>query len=195
MILKSELKVWVVFFTTIIVACSIHEVGHCIPAWLSGFWAVPTPAKEYISKDIPTGLYQFVALGGVLASIVLCLLTFVLYYSIAFKYKTVIFAGVLSIPGIYSFIFLLNGGRNDNEFKVAQSVLGFDYSGSMLHWVFLCIFFLGIVLWYIKSRPTYKIIGRLLVGFALSIIFIAGLQSINNAIFDPLFHSMSFIPK
>jgi hypothetical protein len=25
-----------------------HELGHCVPAWVHGYPAIPTPAKEYI---------------------------------------------------------------------------------------------------------------------------------------------------
>jgi hypothetical protein len=45
----------------------------------------------------------------------------------------------------------------------------------------------GGILWVVKSRPNYKVGGRILLGIILTVIFIVQLQSINNKIFDPIF--------
>ncbi|MCK5103166.1 MAG: hypothetical protein KAR17_10130, partial [Cyclobacteriaceae bacterium] len=58
-----------------------------------------------------------------------------------------------------------------------------------LDWLFFALFILGVVIWIAKSKPNYKIAGRILVGLVLTVIFIVGLQVINNAIFDPIFMS------
>jgi hypothetical protein len=192
---KHELKLWSIYLATIVLAIYIHEIGHCIPAWIRGFWAIPTPAKEYISADISTDLYQYVALGGVLGSIIISLIFIFLYQFKVFRYESAILAGIISIPGFYSLQFLLIGGRPDIEFNAAQSALGFEYSGNMLYWIFMLIFTYGTFLWYIKSKPSYKIIGRIFIGIIVTIIFFVGIQTVNNAIFDPIFQSKSFMPK
>jgi len=67
--------------------------------------------------------------------------------------------------------------------------LGLNYSGHSLDWIFLLIFSTGVIIWVIKSKPGNKVIGRIFIGFVLTFIFIVGLQSINNAIFDPIFQT------
>lgn len=85
-------------------------------------------------------------------------------------------------------MFLLRGrGHNDTEFQEAQAAFGMDYSGHSVDWIFLSIFIAGALAWIIKSKPGYKSIGRVLLGSVLTFFFIAVLQSVNNALFDPIF--------
>ena len=185
---KKEIKIWMLYFAVIFCSAFFHEIGHCIPAWLSGYKAIPTPAMEYIADDIPLDLKEYVSLGGILATIFLSLIVILLYIFRNKKSSSSILAGVLAIPGIYTLRFIIIGrGHDATEFQEAQSALGFSYSGHFLDWIFMSIFLFGILIWIIKSKPTYKIIGRLFLGAILTIIFIVGLQEINNALFDPLF--------
>jgi hypothetical protein len=187
---KIEFKIWTIYFTTILFSVYVHEFGHCIPAWINGYWAVPTPAKEYISDAVPVDLKQYISLGGIIGSIVVSLIVMFLYIIKTNRFKTAILAGAIATPGMYTLRFLLSGrGHDATEFQEAQSALGLDYSGNSLDWIFLILFVLGIIIWIIKSKPGYRIIGRLSIGFVLTIIFMIGLQVINNAIFDPIFQS------
>jgi len=185
---KIEFKIWIIYFSTILVSVYIHEIGHSIPAWLHGYWAVPTPAKEYMSNDIPLNFKQYISLGGVMVSILISLIVAFLYLSKRYRINSAILAAAIALPGMYTLRFLLIGrGHDATEFQEAQSALGLSYSGHSLDWVFLILFVFGTVVWIIKSKPHFKIIGRLLGGFVLTYVFIVGLQVINNAIFDPIF--------
>ncbi len=185
---RRELKIWMLYFLVIFCSAFIHEIGHCIPAWYNGYKAIPTPAMEYISADIPLNLKQYVALGGVLATLILVLIIIFLY---AFGKKMIsssILAGVLALPGIYTLRFLILGrGHDATEFQEAQAALGFSYTGHSLDWIFIFIFIAGVLVWILRSRPGYRIITRLILGAILTIVFIVALQEINNAVFDPLF--------
>jgi hypothetical protein len=173
-----------------LISVYIHEIGHCIPAWINGFQAIPTPAKEYISDTIPMEIKEYVSLGGIAGSILVSLVVMILYLSIPFKHNSAILAGAIAIPGMYTLRFILTGrGHDATEFQEAQSALGLSYSGHSLDWIFLSLFLFGIILWIYRSKPHYKIIGRMAIGIVLSFIFVIGLQVVNNAIFDPLFDS------
>lgn len=194
--MKRGLDIWVVYFITILLTVYIHEVGHCIPAWIHGYWAVPTPAKEYISVRIPANLFPYISLGGVMGTIISTITVLVLYQFRTHRFGSSILAGAIVTPGFYTLRFILVGrGHDSTEFQEAQSALGFSYPGHSLDWVFVILFLLGIAVWIIKSKPNYRITGRLLIGFVLTIIFIVGLQKINNAVFDPLFKSESIVHK
>jgi hypothetical protein len=187
---KQELKTWLIYFGTIFFSLYIHEIGHCIPAWVNGYWAVPTPAKEYSSSLIPSGLIQYISLGGIISTILLSLLIFLIYIVKSSAFNSAILAGAIAMPGAYTLRFILAGrGHDATEFQEAQSALGFNYSGHSLDWIFLILFLAGLTIWIKKSKPRSKVLGRLLMGFVLTLIFIVGLQSINNAIFDPVFQS------
>jgi hypothetical protein len=185
---KYELKVWPVYFVMIIVSCYIHEIGHCIPAWVHGYFAVPTPAKEYVSSNIPVGLKPYISLGGIIGSVLVPLMVILLYITKPYKHGSALLAGAMAMPGMYTLRFILSGrGHDATEFQEAQSALGLSYSGHSLDWIFLILFLSGIAVWIIKSKPNYKIAGRLSIGFVLTFIFVIGLQVTNNAIFDPVF--------
>jgi hypothetical protein len=187
---KLELKTWAVFFATILITVYAHEIGHCIPAWINGYGSIPTPAKSYPSDNIPDSLSPYISAGGPICSVLIALTVLFFYFRKRFKYDSAILAGALASPALYTLKFIKSGrGHDSNEFQDAQSVLGLSYSGHSLDWIFAVICLMGIVFWLVKSKPGYKIIGRLIIGFVLTVIFLVALQEINNAIFDPIFMS------
>lgn len=187
---RSELKVWLIYFVIIFFATYIHEIGHCIPAWINGYQAIPTPAKEYMSANVPFELKQFISLGGILGTVIVSIIILILYILNPFTLNTSVLAGAMATPGFYTLRFMLAGrGHDATEFQEAQSALGLNYSGHSLDWVFLIIFSIGVVVWGIKSKPSYKVLGRIILGFVLTLIFIVCLQNINNTIFDPIFQT------
>lgn len=188
--IKFELKTWTIYFTTVVLSCFVHELGHCIPAWIHGYWAVPTPAKVYTSPAIPVDLHQYVSCGGILGSILFTLVALYFYVTKTYKFSSAILAGAMASPGVYVLRFLLKGrGHDETEFQEAQSALGFSYSGHSLDWIFLFIFLSATIIWIIKSKPGFKISGRLLIGSILTFIFLIELQNLNNLIFDPIFQT------
>jgi hypothetical protein len=185
---KIELKPWGIYFATILTGIYIHEIGHCIPAWVNGYSAIPTPAKEYIPDTITNSLTNFISLGGVIGSVLTSLLLIGLFLTRKFKYGPALLAAAIAMPGMYTLRFFLAGrGHDATEFQEAQSALGLSYSGHSLDWVFLLVFIFGIAAWIWKTKPNYKIMGRLTLGTILTFVFVVGLQVINNAIFDPIF--------
>ncbi|PZR27767.1 MAG: hypothetical protein DI535_09280 [Citrobacter freundii] len=185
---KAEAKSWGLYFTTILCSIFIHELGHCMVAWINGFSAIPTPAKAYLTTSIPPHLMNYFSLGGILGSIIFTLTIFPVYLFSSYKFKSALLAGAIAMPAIYSLRLLLQGrGHDGTEFQQAQAALGFNYSGHFLDGLFLVLFILGTALWIFKGKPTYKIAGRLLLGAVLTVVFVVWVQNINNAIFDPLF--------
>ncbi|HWB26861.1 MAG TPA: hypothetical protein VG738_15365 [Chitinophagaceae bacterium] len=191
----GKIKNWGVYFLAVLAAVFVHELGHCVVAWINGIKAIPTPAKEYITSDVTPKLDQYIALGGVAGTIAAWLAATVLFVRKPSKTNAAIFAGTLASPGLYTFLFLLKGrGHDATEFQDAQAAAGFSYSGHSLDWLFLAILIAGIILWSVKTKPSLKVIPALVAGAVATIIFIAGLQSINNAIFDPLFNPAAAAP-
>jgi len=189
---KNEVRIWSVYFLTILLSAYIHEFGHCIPAWAHGFRAIPTPAKEYIMGTVPMDLKQIVSLGGIIGTVLVCLMLLVLYFFNADRYHAAMLAGAFALPGLYTLrYFLIGRGHDATEFQEVQSAIGFSYSGHSLDWFFLILFLSGTAVWIFKSKPGFRTAGRLIIGFVLTFIFIVGLQEVNNAIFDPIFQSAS----
>lgn len=187
---RAEIKVWLIYFGIIFFTTYIHEIGHCIPAWINGYRAIPTPAKEYMSNTVPFELKQYISLGGILGTVMVSTLILVLYSLNTYNINTAVLAGAIAAPGFYTFRFMLAGrGHDATEFQEAQSALGLNYSGHSLDWFFLFIFFTGIIIWVIKSKPNTKVTGRIIIGVVLTLIFIVCLQSLNNTVFDPIFES------
>jgi hypothetical protein len=184
---KIELKSWSIYFATLLIACFIHEIGHCIPAWMHGLLAVPTLAKEYMPHDIPVGIQQSISFGGIFGTILFAFMVLISGLIIKARFNWAILAGAMATPGFYTLRFIMMGrGHDATEFQEAQYFLGFSYDGHLLDWIFLFIVILGILIWMYKCRPNYKIAGRLMTGVILTIIFIIGLQTLNNLIFDPI---------
>ena len=185
---KSELKTWTIFFATILITVFMHELGHCVPAWINGYGSIPTPAKSYPADNIPDGLSMIITAAGPLCTVIIALTVLFFYIRKRFEYDSAILAGALVSPAMYTFRFILQGrGHDSTEFQETQAVLGFSYSGHSLDWIFAAITLTGIIVWLIKSKPRYKISGRLIIGSVLTFIFFVALQGINNAIFDPIF--------
>jgi len=191
-----EIKIWAVYFLAILFSAYIHELGHCIPAWIHGFRAIPTPAKEYISGEIPQDIRQVISLGGIIGTIVVSFTILVLYICKPSTLTSTLLASALVVPGFYMLRFFLIGrGHDGTEFQEAQSVLGLSYSGHFLDFFFLALFLFGVIIWIIKSKPGLKIWKRWLIGFILTFIFFIGLQELNNSIFDPILQSKHIIEK
>lgn len=186
--INTEIRVWSVYFLTLLIAIYFHELGHCIPAWINGVVAIPTPCKEYIIGTISGDLQQKISLGGILGTMVFTLVTMLFFQLKTHKYSSAILAGALAMPGMYTFRFFIAGrGHDANEFQETQAALGFSYSGHSIDWILLGLFLAGILIWLLKEKPGFRISGRLAIGFVVSLIFVVALQTINNAIFDPIF--------
>ena len=187
---RRELKVWSIYLLTIISAIFVHEIGHCIPAWINGVTAIPTPAKEYILDDVSSSLQQKISLCGLLATFLFSIGIMILYLVNISKYESAMLAGALVNPGIYSLRFILVGrGHDGTEFQEAQAALGLNYSGNSIDWFLFALFIVGIMIWIYKSRPPFKALSRLFIGLIIALIFVIALQVANNAIFDPIFQS------
>lgn len=186
--MKTEWKVWGFYFVTILFSIYLHEIGHCLVAWIHGYAAVPTPAKAYLTEPIPSSLNNYFSLGGIIASVLFPLVIFPVFMISSFKWKASLLAGSIAMPGLYSLRFLIAGrGHDGNEFQEAQAALGLNYSGHFLDILFFALLIAGILLWIIKSRPSLKMSGRIIAGIVLTFIFVIAIQKINNRIFDPLF--------
>lgn len=185
---KTELRIWAIYFITLLFANFFHEVGHCIPAWLSGYFAIPTFAKAYSPGVIPTAVANYISLGGILSTLLFSVSTFMYFLRSSSNYRSSVLAGGLAMPAIYTLRFVLSGrGHDGTEFQEAQSALHLSYSGHFVDWIFIVVLIAGIAGWIFKSHPTTKILGRIALGAVVSIAFILALQTINNSIFDPLF--------
>jgi len=185
---KNELKIWLIYFGTIFLSLYIHEIGHCIPAWMHGYQAIPTPVKEYLQESIPKELSLSVSLAGIIGTLLFSI-TALVAYSVKLLINPAILAGAIAMPGMYTLRYILFGrGHDGAEFQEAQSALGFGYSGHSLDIAFLLLFLAGAILWIIRIRPGLKVSGRLFLGFILTIFFVIGLQFFNNLIFDPIFN-------
>ena len=100
-------------------------------------------------------------------------------------------AGTMTVPGFYVLRFVLAGrGHDGTEFQEAQAVLGFNYAGHAVDWLFVVLFALATVVWFwrVCPRPTIRLAGRLLLGSVVALTVLVLLQVINNAVFDPLFN-------
>jgi hypothetical protein len=141
-----------------------------------------------MSDLISLDLKQFVSLGGIMGTVIFSLIILFFFLTKPHRFNSALLAGAIVTPGFYTVRFIISGrGHDATEFQEAQSALGLSYAGHSLDWFFLVLFLFGIALWIFKSKPGYRIIGRLSVGFVLTLIFVVGLQVINNAIFDPIF--------
>lgn len=185
---KQESRNWAIYFATILISVYIHEVGHCIPAWIHGFRAIPTPAKEYTFVTIPKDLQQYISLGGIIGSVLISLSIITLYILKQGKLNNALLAGAIALPGMYSFLCLIKGrGHDGTEFQEAQAAMGLSYSGHSIDWIFFILFLGGALVWYSYTKPGTRIIKRIVIGLVVTLFFIGTLQSINNQIFDPIF--------
>jgi uncharacterized membrane protein YeaQ/YmgE (transglycosylase-associated protein family) len=104
--------------------------------------------------------------------------------------RSAILAGAMTAPGFYGLRFFLAGrGHDATEFQEAQVALGLEYSGHALDWIFLGLFVGAAAVWFWRRRPsvTFGLAGRLAAGAFAALVAVVVLQSVNNAVFDPLF--------
>ena len=191
---SDEIKNWSVYFITAVFAVWIHEIGHCVPAWVHGYEAFPSPAEEYILHPVSIDLNQQISLGGYLGTLLITLISLIIFLSTDFKYKSALFAGTAAVPGMYCVLFFFNGrGHGGHEFQEAQAALGFNYYGHSLDVFFWILFISLVVTWFVFIKPSHKIIWRVLIGVIATFFFFIALEWLNNAIFDPVFQSRANI--
>lgn len=186
----SSRRLWVVFICAITGSFLVHEIGHCAVAWVHGYAAVPTPMKEYILGSIPQSLQNQVALGGILGSVTALLGTMFWFYRKPGAVNSSLLAGAMTAPGCYSLRFILFGrGHDASEFQEAQAALGLSYNGHAIDWLFVALLVVASAFWFWRTRPslTVRLAVRVMVGSVVALLVLVLLQSINNAIFDPVF--------
>jgi hypothetical protein len=185
---------WFRFAAAIVAAVFIHELGHCTVAWLHGYPAIPTPAKEYILKPLPEGVQNQMALGGIIGSVIALVAASLWFHLRPGAISSSVLAGAMSPPGFYTLRFILAGrGHDATEFQEAQAALGLSYAGHGADWLFVSLFAMATVFWFCRTRarPTPKFAVRLVVGAIAALVILVLLQSINNRLFDPLFEPRS----
>jgi hypothetical protein len=186
---REQSQFWLIFSGSILGSVYLHELGHCIPAWVHGFPAIPTPAKSYILAAVTDPVQRAISLGGILGGVLVLVGALWLYLKSPTARASAILAGALFPPLFYVLRFLLAGrGHDATEFQEAQAALGLSYSGHALDWFFL-IAWIGIALvWLLRSRtrPGIGLLWKCLKGAVLGLLLLAGLQLTNNMIFDPI---------
>jgi hypothetical protein len=183
-------RLWFAFIAAIVASLFVHEVGHCAVAWLHGCPAIPTPAKEYLLKPLPTAAQNEVALGGILGSVAALVGALYWLYRKPGPLRSALVAGAMTMPGFYGLRFFLAGrGHDATEFQDAQAALGLSYSGHALDWLFIGLFTLAAAVWFWRARPSigFRLARRLLLGSVTALAVVVLLQLGNNALFDPLF--------
>lgn len=188
---KYEVKNWAVFLLVVLASFFFHELGHCIVAWCYGIKAVPTPAKEYIlSTNIPTAVDKYIALGGITGTVIFTLAGMCYFIVSNRPFKGAVLAGAITTPGVYTLLFILKGrGHDTTEFQDAQAAIGLSYNGHFIDWISVVLFVTGAAIWLAIAKPSWKVVPRIIVGVLVAFIFAASVQTINNAIFDPVFNS------
>ncbi len=182
-------RLWLVFTAAIVLSFFVHEVGHCLVAWVHGCPAIPTLAKEYLLRPLPEGAQNTMALGGVLGSVAALAGALAWLFRRPTALRSAVLAGAMTGPGFYALRFWLAGrGHDDTEFQEAQAALGLSYAGHALDWIFVGLFVLAAGMWFWRVRPpvTARLIGRLVVGAVFALVVLVVLQKGNNALFDPL---------
>ncbi len=187
---RPPARAWFFFIGAILVSFLLHELGHCVVAWLHGYPAIPTPAKEYILKPIPEAVQYQVALGGIIGSVAALLAAALWLHRRPTVISSALLAGAMTAPGFYTLRFALAGrGHDATEFQEAQAALGLSYPGHAVDWLFVGIFVAATVFWFWRNgaRLTRRLVVRFVVGALAALTAVVLLQSINNAVFDPLF--------
>lgn len=185
---KPSPAIWIIYFSAVILSIFIHETGHCIVAWVNGFGAIPTPAKEYPIDTIPDNIQKYVSLGGIAGTLFAFVIGVALFCRNPNKTNTALLAAGTASPVVYSILFLLKGrGHDATEFQEAQLAIGASYSGHLLDWTFLLVSIAAMGIWIIVKKPTLKSIPKIVIAAIVTFIFIVALQKINNSVFDPLF--------
>lgn len=185
---------WLLFAAALVASFYLHEIGHCAVAWAHGCPAVPTPLKEYVLQPLSPPVQNLVSLGGIVGTVAALLLAMGWFLRSPCPTRSAILAGAMTAPGFYSLRFFLAGrGHDATEFQEAQIAVGFDYSGHALDWIFVGLFFGAAAVWFWRTRTrlTPRRVGRLLAGALAALVAVVVLQSVNNAVFDPLFQPRS----
>jgi hypothetical protein len=188
----SQRKLWLILVAALVGSGFVHEVGHCAVAWLHGCPAIPTPAKEYLFRPLPQAAQNQVALGGIFGSIGALAVALWWLCRRPDAPRSALLAGVMTVPGFYVLRFFLAGrGHDGAEFQETQAALGFSYGGHALDWVFVFLFAVaaGTWFWRARPRPSLRLAGRLVLGSVVALMVLVLLQSLNNAVFDPLFQN------
>jgi hypothetical protein len=183
---------WFWFVGAVVASIFLHELGHCSVAWLHGYPAIPTPAKEYILRPLSEAAQYQVALGGIFGSVLALFVAGFCRYRYLTPTFSAIFAGAMLPPGFYTLRFILAGpGHDATEFQEAQAALGLPYAGHSADWFFLGLFVAAAAFWFLLTRPrlTPRQLGRLFAGAFAGLLVLILLQSVNNIIFDRLFES------
>ena len=183
--------VWLILVGAVVASLYVHELGHCLVAWLKGCPAIPTPAKEYLLRPVSAEVQNQVALGGVLGSIGSLAAALWWFCRRPSPGRSALLAGTMAVPGFYVLRFVLAGrGHDGTEFQEAQAVLGFNYAGHAIDWLFVVLFAMATVVWFwcVRPRPTIRLAGRLLLGSVVALTVLVLLQVFNNMVFDPLFN-------
>ena len=186
---RERSRFWLVFAGSILGSVYLHELGHCIPAWLHGYPAIPTPAKSYILATVTDPVQRAISLGGILGGVLALVGGLWLYFHSPRARSSAILAGTLFPPLFYVLRFLLAGrGHDATEFQEAQAALGLSYSGHALDWFFLIAWIASALIWLLRSRtqPGIGLLKTCLKGAVLGLLLLTGLQSTNNMIFDPI---------
>jgi hypothetical protein len=175
----------------IVASLYVHEVGHCLVAWLNGCPAIPTLANEYLLRPVSPAVQNWVALGGIVGSVVSLGAALAWFWRKPGRRQSAILAGTMAVPGFYVLRFVLAGrGHDATEFQEAQTALGFTYAGHAVDWLFVSLFVLAAALWFWRMRPrlTLRLAARLLLGSLAALMVLVALQVVNNLVFNPLFY-------
>lgn len=190
----AELKSWSIYFLTTMLGIWIHEIGHCIPAWLNGIAAFPSPANEYILQPVSNDLNQYISLGGYIGTLFFNIIVLLVFLFTNFRFKSEMYAGATAIIGMYCSLILFNGrGHGGHEFQEAQAAMGYTYSGHSMDVFVIVLFVFLSFIWFFYKKPKINIIWRLLIGAIVTFLFFIFYEWINNLIFDPIFKSQAII--
>jgi hypothetical protein len=180
---------WLTLAAAVVGGVFLHEIGHCVVAWLHGYVAIPTPAKEYLLASPSPGAQNLISLGGVVGSVVALLGAMAWLRRRPDTVRSALLAGALTLPGAYVLRFWLAGrGHDGNEFQEAQAAVGLSPAGHALDWFFVGLFVTAAASWVWHTRPrlSFGLAGRLLLGAVAALFVLIVLQVVNNAVFDPL---------
>ena len=186
----SRLRLSLLFVMALLASFYLHEIGHCAVAWVRGCPAIPTPLKEYILEPLSAPVRNAVSLGGIAGSVIALFLALGWFLRRPGPTRSPILAGAMTAPGFYTLRFSLAGrGHDATEFQEAQVAMGLEYAEHALDWVFVGLFVGATALWFWRARPplTLRLAGRLAAGALAALVAVCLLQSVNNAVFDPLF--------
>ena len=194
-VVRHHVKLLTIFLLSTLASATAHELGHAIVGWSQGIGVVPTPMKEYVLRtELPWAVYRWIALGGVVASLVAAGLAGAWLLRKRSAEATALFAGVLLIPGAYSLRFLVAGRGHDGlEWLAAQSALGLAETGHGIDWLFVGVLVAGLILLAsrrasdIRPRDALRTSGVVVIGIG----FLMLCQTVNNAIFNHMFDEVT----